>query len=82
MPFQLLDIFRLYIEDDTQSAIIVDDSVQDKQYSRFKKLVKCQYSGTEHDFVLGFGLVNLMNPAGTDECIWPIDWHPDSDCKT
>ena len=31
--------------------LIVDDSVQDKRYSRFIELVRAQYSGNEHGVV-------------------------------
>ncbi len=31
--------------------MLVDDSVQDKRYSRFIELVKLQYSGAEHSLV-------------------------------
>jgi len=84
-PSQLWEIVQPHITDSRQAAIIVDDSVQNKQYSRFIELVKCQYSGNEHRTVRGIGLVNLVHSAGNDEDFWPIDYriyHPDTDGKT
>jgi len=84
-PSQLWEVVNPHIEDSEQAAIIVDDSVQNKQYSRFIELVKHQYSGNEHDVVRGIGLVNLVHSAGNDEDFWPIDYriyHPDTDGKT
>ena len=84
-PAQLWQVVSPHIEDNKNAAIIVDDSVQNKQYSRFIELVKCQYSGNEHGTVRGIGLVNLVHSAGNDEDFWPIDYriyHPDTDGKT
>jgi hypothetical protein len=84
-PSQLWEIVSPHIEDSKLAAIIVDDSVQNKQYSRFIELVKCQYSGAEHDTVRGIGLVNLVHSAGNDGDFWPIDYrvyHPETDGKT
>ena len=84
-PSQLWEVVHPHIEDSKNAAIIVDDSVQNKQYSRFIELVKCQYSGNEHGTVRGIGLVNFVHSAGNDEDFWPIDYriyHPDTDGKT
>lgn len=84
-PSQLWDAVRDRIEDNAQAAIIVDDSVQDKRYSKFIELVKRQYSGNEHGLVKGIGLVNLIHTSGNEKDFWPIDYrvyHPDSDGKT
>ena len=84
-PSQLWEVVRPHIEDDEDAAILVDDSVQNKQYSRFIELVKCQYSGNEHGTVRGIGLVNLVHSAGNDKDFWPVDYriyHPDTDGKT
>ena len=51
IPSQLWEVVSPHIEDSEQAAIIVDDSVQNKQYSRFIELVKYQYSGNEHGTV-------------------------------
>ncbi len=84
-PSQLWEVVSPHIVDHDNAAIIVDDSVQNKQYSRFIELVKCQYSGNEHGTVRGIGLVNFVHSAGNDEDFWPIDYriyHPDTDGKT
>lgn len=84
-PSQLWEVVNPHIEDGEDAAIIVDDSVQNKQYSRFIELVKCQYSGNEHGTVRGIGLVNFVHSAGNDQDFWPVDYriyHPDTDGKT
>ncbi len=66
-----------------ESFLIVDDSVQDKRYSKNIELVKHQYSGNEHGLVRGIGIVNLVHSVGTD--YYPIDYRiyaPDTDAKT
>ncbi|MGB3588465.1 MAG: hypothetical protein WBA23_18105 [Tunicatimonas sp.] len=83
-PSQLWDRVNPHLEDSQQAAIIVDDSVQNKRYSRFIDLVKCQYSETEHDMVRGIGLVNLVHSTGNNGDFWPIDYHiyhPNTDGK-
>ena len=54
--------------DEGDSYLIVDDSVQDKRYSRKIGLVKNQYSGAEHGLVNGIGIVNLVHSNGGDFC--------------
>lgn len=49
------------ISDDEISYLILDDSVQDKNYSRKIEMVKKQYSGTTHSLVRGIGVVNLVH---------------------
>jgi hypothetical protein len=64
---------------------IVDDSVRDKHYSRFIKLVKRQYTGAEHGLVRGIGVVNLVHSTGGAGDFWPVDFRiyaPDADGKT
>ncbi|MEM6841089.1 MAG: hypothetical protein AAF632_02580 [Bacteroidota bacterium] len=76
---------RPHIEDSSQAAIIIDDSVQSKKYSRFIELVKCQYSGNEHGTVRGIRLLNLVHSSGNDGDFWPIDYriyHSETDGKT
>ncbi len=51
---------------------MVDDSVQDKRYSKSIELVKRQYSGTEHGLIRGIGIVNLVHSDGSD--FWPMDF--------
>ena len=62
------------IEDSPEAFMIVDDSVQDKRYSRFIELVKLQYSGAEHGPVRGIGVVNLVHSAGAEKDFYPIDY--------
>lgn len=84
-PSQLWQVVSPHIEDSKEAAILVDDSVQNKQYSRFIELVKCQYSGNEHGTIRGIGLVNFVHSGGNDQDFWPIDYriyHPDTDGKT
>ena len=84
-PADLWAIVQPHLEDDENSAILVDDSVQNKRYSNFIELVKRQYSGNEHGTVKGIGLVNFIHSKGNDEDFWPIDYriyHPDTDGKT
>lgn len=73
------------IADSPKAFLIVDDSVQDKRYSRFIELVKLQYSGAEHGLVRGIGIVNLVHSAGTKQDFYPIDYRiyaPEQDGKT
>ena len=43
---------------------MVDDSVQDKRYSRFIDVAQQQYSRNIHGLVTGIGLVNLVHSGG------------------
>lgn len=73
------------IEDSPEAFMLVDDSVQDKRYSRFIELVKLQYSGAEHGLIRGIGIVNLVHSAGDQKDFYPIDYRiyaPDQDGKT
>lgn len=76
------------IVDGPEACLIVDDSVQDKRYSRFIELVKRQYSGATHGLVRGIGIVNLVHSAGPHDPegdFYPIDYRiyaPDVDGKT
>ena len=73
------------IADSPRAFLIVDDSVQDKRYSRFIELVKLQYSGAEHGLVRGIGIVNLVHSAGAKQDFYPIDYRiyaPEQDGKT
>lgn len=73
------------ITDRPEAFLIIDDSVQDKRYSRFIELVKRQYSGVEHGLVRGIGVVNLVHSAGPASDFYPIDYRiyaPDTDGKT
>lgn len=81
----LWELVENLIVDSPEAFLIVDDSVQDKRYSRFIELVKLQYSGAEHGLVRGIGIVNLVHSAGAQKDFYPIDYRiyaPDQDGKT
>jgi hypothetical protein len=81
----LWDLVEHLIADSPDAFLLVDDSVQDKRYSRFIDLVKRQYSGAEHGLVRGIGIVNLVHSTGKEGDFWPIDFRiyaPDADGKT
>lgn len=81
----LWELVEGLIIDSPASFLIVDDSVQDKRYSRFIELVKLQYSGAEHGLVRGIGIVNLVHSAGAKQDFYPIDYRiyaPDQDGKS
>jgi hypothetical protein len=81
----LWELVDKLIADSPQAFLIVDDSVQDKRYSRFIELVKLQYSGAEHGLVRGIGIVNLVHSAGAKQDFYPIDYRiyaPEQDGKT
>lgn len=60
------------IKNTRESFLIVDDSVQDKRYSKSIELVKNQYSGAVGGLVRGIGVVNLVHSDGKD--YYPIDY--------
>lgn len=60
------------IKNTRESFLIVDDSVQDKRYSKSIELVKRQYSGAVGGLVRGIGVVNLVHSDGND--YYPIDY--------
>ncbi len=82
------DLWRLVqatIVDSPAACLIVDDSVQDKRYSRFIDLVKRQYSGAVGGLVRGIGIVNLVHSSGLAGEFYPIDYRiyaPEQDGKT
>lgn len=81
----LWELVEGLIIDSPEAFLIVDDSVQDKRYSRFIELVKLQYSGAEQGLVRGIGIVNLVHSAGAKQDFYPIDYRiyaPDQDGKT
>lgn len=80
---QVWELAKEVIADDERSYLIVDDSAQDKRYSRKIGLVKNQYSGAEHGLVNGIGIVNLVHSNGGNFA--PIDYRlyaPMQDGKT
>jgi hypothetical protein len=79
----LWEIVESLIRDGPGAYLIVDDSVQDKRYSKSIELVKRQYSGAEHGLARGIGIVNLVHSDGND--FWPMDFRiyaPDVDGKS
>lgn len=59
------------VKDSEEAYLLVDDSVQNKQYSRKIELVRKQYSGAVHGLVHGIGIINLVHSDGED--FYPID---------
>jgi hypothetical protein len=85
LPREVWKVVKDRIADSPDAFLRVDDSVQDKRYSRFIELVQAQYSGNEHRVVKGIGGVNLVHSAGKDTDFYPIDYRvyaPDIDGKT
>ena len=52
------------LRDSPEAFLLVDDSVQDKRYSRFIDVAKRPYSSNAHGMVTGIGLVNLVHSSG------------------
>jgi hypothetical protein len=84
-PRGLWEVAQSLLEDEPQSYLIFDDSVQDKRYSHKIELVKLQYSGAEGGLVKGIGVLNLLHSSGTNGEFYPIDYRiydPEGDGKT
>src|ERR1700745_1476702 len=73
LPREVWKLGKDRIEDSKDAFLLVDDSVQDKRYSRFIELVRTQYSGNEHRVIKGLGVVNLGQSAGKDGDFYPSD---------
>src|SRR5512142_2909416 len=69
---RLWELVEPLLNDSEAAYLIVDDSVQNKQYSRQIGLVQRQYSGAEHDLVRGIDIVNLVHYDGQE--FYPIDY--------
>jgi DDE superfamily endonuclease len=85
LPRETWKLVKDRLEASKDAVLIVDDSVQDKRYSRFIELVRAQYSGNEHRVIKGIGMVNLVHSGGKDADFYPIDYRvyaPDVDGKT
>src|SRR5436305_713213 len=54
----LWELVAPLLNDSEDSYLIIDDSVQNKEYSRQIGLVRNQYSGAEGGLVRGIGVVN------------------------
>jgi len=79
----LWELVAPWLKDSETAYLIVDDSVQNKQYSHKIELVKKQYSGAEHGLVRGIGVINLVHSNGEE--FYPIDdrvYAPEADGKT
>ena len=70
----LWELAQGLIDDHPNAYLIIDDSVQDKRYSRSIELVKRQYSGAEGGLVRGIGVVNLVHTTGKEGAHYPIDF--------
>ncbi len=82
---QLRQLVQPLLPDSPEAFLLVDDSVQDKRYSRFIELTKRQYSGNVHAMVRGIGLVNLVHSSGQAGDFLPLAYRvyaPDQDQKT
>ena len=71
---QLRELVLPLLADSPEAFLLVDDSVQDKRYSRFIEVAKRQYSGTVHGMVTGIGLVNLVHSSGEAGDFLPLDF--------
>lgn len=81
---QIWELAEKIINNKDDGFLIVDDSVQDKNYSQKTELVRPQYSGTTHSIVRGIGVINLVHYQ-KDSGFNPIDYRlysPDQDGKT
>ena len=73
LPREVWKLGKDRIEDSQDAFLIVDDSVQDKRYSRYLELVRAQESGNEPRVSKGMGVVNLVPSAGQDADCYPVD---------
>ena len=71
---QLCELVAPLLHDSPEAFLLMDDSVQDKCYSRFIDLAKRQYSGNAHGMVTGIGLVNLVHSSGGAGDFLPLDY--------
>ncbi len=84
-PKELWELVKNRIDDSEEAFLLVDDSVQNKQYSNAIETVKLQYSGNEHGLVKGIGLVNLVHTNGSLGDFYPVNYriyNPDADGKS
>jgi hypothetical protein len=84
-PKDLWSLVKERIDDRAEAFLLVDDSVQNKEYSHSIETVKRQYSGNEHGLVKGIGLVNLVHTNGCSGDFYPVNYrvyNPDEDGKT
>ena len=79
---QLRELVLPLLRDSPEAFLLVDDSVQDKRYSRFIDVAKRPYSGNAHGMVTGIGLVNRAHSSGEAGDFLPLDYRvyaPDQD---
>ncbi len=69
---RLWELVAPLLNDSETAYLIIDDSVQNKEYSQHIGLVQRQYSGAEHDLVRGIDIVNLVHYDGQEH--YPIDY--------
>ena len=84
-PTQLRELVLPLLNDSPEAFLFVDDSVQDKRYSRFIEVAKRQYSGAAHGLVTGICLVNLVHSSGEPGDFLPLDYRvyaPEQDALT
>ena len=84
-PTQLRELVLPLLNDSPEAFLFVDDSVQDKRYSRFIEVAKRQYSGAAHGLVTGICLVNLVHSSGRAGDFLPLDYRvyaPEQDART
>jgi hypothetical protein len=70
----LWELINGLIDDGPDAYMIIDDSVQDKRYSRSIEMVKRQYSGAVGGLVRGIDVVNLLHTNGREKAYYPIDF--------
>ena len=62
----LWELVQERVDDSADAYLIIDDSVQDKRYSRSIEMVKMQYSGAAGGLAPGIAVVNLIHTSGED----------------
>ena len=70
----LWELVEEQIDDSPDAYLILDDSVQDKCYSRSIEMVKLQYSGAEGGLAPGIAVVNLVHTSGEEGGYYPVDF--------
>jgi hypothetical protein len=69
---QVWELVKNLIRNTEDAFLTIDDSVQNKQYSKSIELVKKQYSGATGGLVRGIGVVNLVHSDGKEH--YPVDY--------
>jgi len=68
---RLWELVEPLLSNPEAAYLIVEDSVENKQYSQHIGLVQRQYSGAKHWLVRGIDIVYLMHYDGQE--FYPID---------